>query len=426
MHQNMVGPLDGITILDFTWVLAGPFATRQLRDLGAEVLKVEVYKKGATERSFVYRVSKEGVEQSSYSINVNRGKKSLCINLKTPQGMKLIHELIKKSDVVISNFAFGVMDRLKLDYQSIKKIKQNIICCTISGFGSWGPYSHRPGYDIIAQAASGWTAQMDPTSQAPVGIGDMNASMHAITAILSALLHRQKTNQGQNIDISLMDCLFAMHENSLPGYLITSAIGKPVIPPRVGRYLPGHAPYGVYRGKNGDVVIALTSDSPVRWAALLDVLGQYPEPIRDSRFSNLVTRGLPENCQIVHQAVADWVMSLDSVEEAERMLDKAGIPGMRTRSIVELADNDPHIKAREMMVEIEQPFIGPMKMYGSPFKFSETPSFPRGYSPFLGEHNRQVLSEMLGLDPKEIDALYTDDVLYHEPCVDRFKKNNDL
>jgi len=414
------GPLQGITVLDFTWVLAGPFATKQLRDLGAEVLKVEVYKTGANERGFVYRVSNEGVEQSSYSINVNRGKKSLCINLKNPQGMKLIHELIKRSDIVISNFAVGVMNRLNLDYESVKKIKKDIIYCMISGFGSWGPYSHKPGYDIIAQAASGWTAQMDPISQAPVGIGDMNAAMHAITAILSAFVHREKTGQGQSIDISLMDCLFAMHENSLPWYFITSAIGTPVTPPRVGRYLPGHAPFGIYEGKNGYVAVALTTDA--RWPALLEVLGPFAEPIRDSRFSTLVTRGLPENCCVVHQAIADWVMSLDSVEEAEHILDKAGIPGMRARSIVELADIDPQIKAREMMVEIEQPFIGPMKMYGSPFKFSETPSFPRGYSPFLGEHNRQVLSEVLGLNQTEIDDLYTADVLYHEPCVDRLNK----
>ncbi|MFH1081284.1 MAG: CoA transferase [Pseudomonadota bacterium] len=420
MNKNTAGPLDGITVLDFTWVLAGPFATKQMRDLGAEVLKVEVFKKGATERSFVYRVTNEGVEQSSYSINVNRGKKSLCINLKTPKGMKLIHELIKKSDIIIQNFAPGVMDRLTLDYESVKKIREDIIYCSVSGFGNGGPYSHKPGYDIIAQAASGWTAQTDPTSQAPVGIGDMNASMHAVTAILAALVHRQKTGQGQNIDISLMDCLFALHENSLPWYLITSAIGKPVMPPRIGRWHAGYAPYGIYTGKNGYVAVAMLTDA--RWPALLEIMGPFAEPLRAPSFDTVATRCTPENVNVVHQAIEAWAMSLDSVEEVERILDNADIPCMRARSVVELADIDPHIKAREMIVEIDQPFIGPMKMYGSPFKFSETPSFPRGYSPFLGEHNRQVLSEVLSLEQVEIDSLYEDEVLYHEPAVDRLNK----
>lgn len=421
MSKSTAGPLEGITVLDFTWVLAGPFATRQLRDLGAEILKVEVFKKGATERSFVYRVTHEGVEQSSYSINVNRGKKSLCINMKHPKGMALIHELIKKSDVVISNFAPGVMSRLKLDYESVKKIKEDIIYCAISGFGEGGPYSHKPGYDIIAQAASGWTAQTDPISQAPVGIGDMNAAIHAVMAILAAILYRQRTGKGQSIDISLVDCLFAMHENTLPWYLITSAVGAPVMPPRIGRLHAGYAPYGIYAGKDGHVAIAMLTDA--RWSALLDVMGPFARPLRDDpRFKTVATRCTPENCFFVHQALEDWVMSLDSVAEAERILDEAGVPCMRARTLVELAETDPQIKAREMMVTIEQPFIGPMKMYGSPMKFSETPAFPRGYSPFLGEHNSQVLQEVLDLDRAKIDALYKEDVLYHEPCVEKLKK----
>ena len=424
MSKNTTGPLDGITVLDFTWVLAGPTATKHLRDLGAEVLKVEVYKKGATERGFQTRVINEGVEQSSYSINVNRGKKSICIDLKKPKGMELIHKLIKKSDVIIQNFTTGVMERLKLDYESVIKIKEDLVYCSISGFGSWGPYSNKQGYDLTAQAASSWTGQTDPISQPPVGIGDMSASVHATTAIMAALLHRQKTGEGQNIDISLMDCLFVLHENTLPAYLLTSAVGKPVIPPRIGgRLLPFNAPYGIYQGKNGDIAIALTSDSPGRWSALLDAMALFGEPLKNNaRFDTIEARFSPENCPTVHNAVENWVLSVSSVEEVERILDKAGIPCMRVRSIVELADTDPQIKAREMMVEIDQPFIGPMKMYGSPFKFSKTPSFPRGHSPFLGEHNRQVLSEILGLGQIEIDELYTDNILYHEPAVDRLNK----
>ena len=166
MEQLKPGPLNGVTILDFTWVLAGPFATRIMGDMGAYIIKVERYKDGTNERHLPLRITHNGVTQSSYNLNCNRGKKSICINLKSPRGMKLIHELIKKSDVLIENFAPGVMDRLKLDYESVKKINEKIIYCSVSCFGHWGPYSHKPGYDMIAQGASGWTDQ----SISPQGI----------------------------------------------------------------------------------------------------------------------------------------------------------------------------------------------------------------------------------------------------------------
>lgn len=421
MDTTKKGPLDGVTVLDFTWVLAGPHATKCLRDLGAEVLKVEVFKTGGVERTYAHRAEKNGVLQCSFAINVHRGKKSLCINLKNPKGMALVHDLIRKSDVVIQNFAVGVIERLKLDYETVKKIKEDIIYCSISAFGSEGPYSHKPGYDIIGQSASGWIGQTDPPIQAPLAVGDLMASVHAVPAIIAALLHRKKTGKGQYIDIGLVDCVFSLHENSLPWYLLSEAVGEPVIPPRVGKRQVGYAPYGIYEGKNGSVAIALLSDA--RWPALLDVLGSFGESLRnDSRFDTVAARCLPENSPFVHKAVEDWVMSVNSVEEVENILDKAGIPCMRARDVDELADIDPQIKAREMMVEIEQPFLGPIKMYGSPFKFSETPAFPRGYSPFLGEHNRQVLSEVLGLDQSAIDTLYQDEILYHEPAVDRLGK----
>lgn len=147
------GSLDGVTIIDFTWVLAGPHATKLLADMGATVIKIEPYEVGANERHLAHQTNHNGINQSSYSINVNRGKKSVCINLKTTQGMELICELIKKADILVENYAPGVMDRLGLDYDSVKQIKEDIIYCSISCFGHWGPYSHKPGYDLIAQVA---------------------------------------------------------------------------------------------------------------------------------------------------------------------------------------------------------------------------------------------------------------------------------
>ena len=153
------GCLDGVIVIDFTWVLAGPHATKLLADMGATIIKIEPYEVGANERHLALQKSHDGVTQSSYSINVNRWKKSLCINLKNPQGMELVSDLIRKADIVIENYAPGVMDRLGLDYESVKKIKNDIIYCSVSCFGHWGPYSHKTGYDMIAQLASGWTTQ---------------------------------------------------------------------------------------------------------------------------------------------------------------------------------------------------------------------------------------------------------------------------
>ncbi|MDP2852907.1 MAG: CoA transferase [Smithellaceae bacterium] len=418
MKETKPGPLAKYTILDFTWVLAGPHATKMFTDLGANVIKVEQYQAGANERWLPMRVDHDGVTQSSYSINVNRGKKSICVNLKSNEGMELIRELIQKSDVLIENFSPEVMGRLNLDYESVKKIKKDIVYCSISCFGHWGPYSHKPGYDIIAQSASGWIAQSKPNIMAPVSIGDMNASMYACTAILSALLFREQTGTGQNIDISMMDCLFGLHENTLPWYMISEAIGVPKEPMQVGAKHPGYSPYGIYQGKNGSIAIALLTEA--RWPALVKAMGEDFCWLKDDpRFKTVSLRCTTDNAPLLHETLEKWVMTLPTVEEAEKILEEAGIPCMRVRTLVELATKDPQIKAREMISRVYQPFIGPMMMYGCPLKMSETSGCIRGYAPLLGEHNREVLQKMLGRSDESIDKLYQEGVLYHEEAINR-------
>jgi crotonobetainyl-CoA:carnitine CoA-transferase CaiB-like acyl-CoA transferase len=418
MKELKQGPLSDVNILDFTWVLAGPHATKTFADMGANVIKVEAYKTGAIERYTPLMLTNDGVTQSSYSINVNRGKKSLCINLKSTQGLEIIRELIKRCDIIVENFAPGVMDRLALDYESCRKIKENIIYCSISSFGHWGPYSHKPGYDMIAQGASGWTSQSDPEIIAPVSIGDTTASMHACTAILAAVYHREKTGKGQNIDISMMDCLFSLHENTLPWYMISEVVGEPVMPPKIGTTHPGYAPYGIYKGKNGSITIACITEN--RWNALMNLMGpEYAWLKDDPRCGDVASRCSFENAPVIHKAVEEWIMSFPSVEEAERVLDEAGIPSLRVRSLVELATKDPQIKAREMMPRVYQPFLGSMMMYGSPLKMSETPCGIRRYAPFVGEHNKEILQDFLGYKNEYIDALYEENVLYREEAVGR-------
>jgi crotonobetainyl-CoA:carnitine CoA-transferase CaiB-like acyl-CoA transferase len=416
MKTPKPGPLSHLNVLDFTWVLAGPHASKTLADMGANVIKIEHFKKGTNERHQALQVEKNGITQCSYHLHLNRGKKSLCINLKHPKGISLIHGLIKKSDIVIENFAPGVMERLHLDYESVKKIRPDIIYCSISAWGHWGPNTHKPGYDAIAQAASGWIGLTSTHVGAPVAIGDTTASMHACTAMLAALVHRMGTGQGQNIDISLVDCLFSVHETSFPSYWISEAAGVDFTTPLTTKQSPTSSPYGVYTGKNGSISIALLSDN--RWPELVDLMGPGYEWLKtDHRTVDLAARCKSENVRLVHDALDAWVMSQDSVEEAERKLEETGIPCCRVKSIKELATTDPHIGAREMRLTMDQPFLGPVKMYGSPLKFSETPATIRGYAPFLGEHNREVLSTVLGYSEAEIETLYQEDVIYEAPEV---------
>jgi len=226
------------------------------------------------------------------------------------------------------------------------------------------------------------------------------------------------TGQGQNIGISLVDCLFSVHETSFPAYWISEAVGKPFIMPRTSKQSPTSSPYGVYTGKNGSISIALLSDN--RWPELVDLMGPGYEWLKtDPRTVDLAARCKSENVRLVHDALDAWVMTQDSVEEAERKLEEIGMPCCRVKSIEELATTDPHIGAREMRLTVDQPFLGPVKMYGSPLKFSETPAGIRGYAPFLGEHNREVLMTELGYSEEEIEALYNEDVLYQAPEVEK-------
>ena len=418
MESMKPGPLSNVNILDFTWVLAGPHATKTLADMGAHVFKIEHFKNGTTERHQALRVEKDGITQSSYHLNLNRGKKSLCINLKHPRGIELIHGLIEKCDVLVENFAPGVMDKLQLDYESVRKIKPDIIYCSISAWGHWGPNGRKPGYDAIAQAASGWVGVAEDHRPAPIAIGDTTAAMHACTAIASALYHRAVSGQGQNIDIALVDCLFTLQDTSFPSFWISEAAGQePFIMPSVGKKSTTSSPYGIFQGKNGSIAIALLSQN--RWFDLVDVMGEeYAWLKTDPRTVDVAARCKSENVPLVHDAIEAWVMAQDSVDEAERKLEEADLPACRVKSVPELAMTDPHLAARGMRQEMFQPFLGTVKMYGCPLKFSATPAGIRGYAPFLGEHNRSVLASVLGYTESQIDELYDNDVLYQAPEVE--------
>ena len=408
------GALAGLRVLDFTWVYAGPFATRQLADLGAEVIKVDRYKIGAIERHYFLEIEAEGVRQSSYATSLNRGKKSLCIDIRSRKGRDIMLELVRKSDVLIENMSPGTMEKCGLGYDDVKRVNSGIIYCSISCFGQYGPYSNEPGFDIIAQAASGWIGQADPPNQAPLAIGDCTAGIHATTAILAALYYREKTGVGQYIDISMTDCLFHLHEANPPAYLFSK---RQVLPKPVGRWHSTYSPYAVLKGRDGFIAVgAITQDL---WLLLVKAMGkEYEWLFSDPRTERLERRLTAENAPFVHQTIEDWLMKFDSVKDAERVLKDAGVPCMRIKSWTEVVD-DPHTKAREMVVKMEQPFLGEIEAYGSPFKMSATFSGVRGHAPLIGEHNDEILCTLLDYSHKEIEALYTNEVIYKEEAVDR-------
>ncbi|MGA8848281.1 MAG: CoA transferase [Dehalococcoidia bacterium] len=414
MSDHKPGALNGLLVLDFTWVYAGPFASRQLVDLGAEVIKVERYKLGAIERHYYLELERNGVRQSSYSTFLNRGKKSLCIDIKTEEGRNIILNLAKKADVLLENLSPGAMSELCLGYEDVKRVNPKIIYCSICCFGQYGPYSHEPGFDIIAQAASGWIGQADPNNQAPVAIGDCNAGIHSVAAILAALYYREKTDIGQYIDISMTDCLFHLHEANPPAYLFSN---REISPKPIARWHSTYAPYGILKAPDGFIAIAAITEDI--WKILVKLMGnEYEWLLTDPRTCRLEARLTAENAPFIHQLLEDWLAKFDSVHDAEHLLKEAGVPCMRVKTFTEIVD-DPHIRAREMIVKMKQPFVGEVETYGSPFKMSATSAGVRGYAPLLGEHNRQILSSMLGYSDEQVNALYEDGVLYKESAVDK-------
>lgn len=414
------GCLDGVTVLDFTWVLAGPHATRLLADMGATVIKIEPYKVGANERHLLLIKTVNDVEQSSYSINVNRGKKSVSLDLKKPEAKEIVAGLIQKADVLIENYTPGAMERLGFGYESVKKLKEDIIYCSISCFGHWGPYSNRPGYDIIAQAAAGVSSMYEVPQGSPISAGDIMAGMNAAVAILGALYAKRVHGYGQNIDISMVDSLLAINENYLPWYTMSQAVGETINTPPLGRYYRDYAPFGIYEGKDGRVNIACLEEQ--RWPALVKVMGdEYAWLMDDPRAKDVSTRC--SNATWLNQVIDEWVMSLDSVHEVERRLTEAGVACQRVLSIPELVNTDPHVRDRDMIVDVEQPFLGAIKLCNSAIKMSETPSCLRGRGPLLGEHTDEVLMDLLGLSTERITDLHHNGIIYHEPAVERLKES---
>ena len=387
------GPLQGIKVIDLTRVLAGPFATQSLGDLGAEVLKIEPPGGGDETRRFPPFLDGEG----HYFLGINRNKKSLVVDLQQEAGKEILRKLVAQADILVENYRPGVMDRLGLGYAVLAEINPRLIYCAISGFGLSGPLREKPSFDIVTQALSGALSINGERGHMPIKLaiplGDMVGGVFGPMAILAALHERHQTGKGRLIDISLYDGLIGML-----GYFAQLAFITGEDPPTMGSSHPNIVPYGSFPASDGSIIIAVLSES--FWGKLCEAL-ERPELATDPRFATPTLRR--ERRDEVDQLISD-VTRTRTVAEWEKRLTAADVPHAPVLGVT-AALAHPHALAREMVVEAEHATIGKIKVVGRPIKFPGAKQPPVTAPPTLGQHTEQVLHEELGYSEAEIAAL---------------------
>jgi crotonobetainyl-CoA:carnitine CoA-transferase CaiB-like acyl-CoA transferase len=386
-------PLDDLYVVDLSRILSGPVCTMLMADMGAEVIKVEPPPSGDDSRQwgppFIGGIS-------TYFLSVNRNKKSLGLNLKTEAGRRILWKLIERADVVIENFRPGVLDKLGFGYDAVAKANSRAIYCSISGFGQTGPYRDRPGYDVIAQGESGMmdlTGFPDgPPAKLGASLADVVAGLYAFNGICLALLARHRTGKGQLVDISLLDGMVSTLTYHALIYLSTGRSPK-----RAGTRHPSIVPYESFQAKDGFVNIAVTNQK--QWENFCEVLG-LPAMAHDERFESMKARLANYN---ELRPIIDRVVSMMTRAEVMNALSEVGIPAGPINTVGEILQ-DPHMHAREMVLELTHPEYGPLKTLGIPIKLSDTPGGVEKAPPKFGEHNAEVL-QSLGYAENDISNL---------------------
>ena len=392
----------GLKVLDFGSNAAAPSATAMLADFGANVFKIERPGLGDDNRSYGPFI--EG--HSLLAMWFNRSKKSLAMDMKHPKAKELVMQLAKEADVVVESFRPGVIAKMGFSYDDIVKINPNVIMCSVSAFGQYGPYAQKAGYDLMAQAMSGIMSLSGPVEGPPcrvgTAIGDFCGGFHAFAAISAALYHRERTGEGQYIDISLLDGLMVANE-----YCDMAFNGFEV--KRTGNHHTTIAPFGLFEGNDGSLMIG-TVGEPL-WRKLCALMGTE-HLLEDPGFANSGLRS--ERTDILTPIVEKWLKSFPTIEEARKVLDDNGIPCGKVNSLLDLMD-DPQIRAREMIVDLQVPYISQktVKARGNYLKFSKTKPEMRPV-PNLGEHTEEVLRSELGLSKEAIEQLAAEGV-FGEP-----------
>ena len=390
----MPQPLENITVLDLSRVLAGPFATMMLADMGAEVIKVEEPTAGDDTR----RWGPPFVDgESAYYLSVNRNKKSLTVNLRHPDGAALVRRLAQAADVFVENFRPGALVRLGLGYEDLRRLNPRLVYCSISGFGQTGPDSRRPGYDLVIQGEGGvmsLTGFPDgPPTKVGISFADMVAGLYAVQGILLALRVAERTGKGQHVDISLLDCQVALLTFQAQSYFMTG-----MNPTRIGNDHPMITPYETFPTADGFVNIAVGNES--QWCRFCEAIGRA-DLARDPRFASVRLR--VENREqlkpllvavLRQRATAAWLS----------VLSQAEIVCGPVKTVAEVL-RDPQVLARGMVAQFDHPKIGPTRVCGLPIKLSETPGAVRSAPPSLGEHSEEILSRGLGMSSWQIREL---------------------
>ena len=407
----MTGPLDGIQVLDLTRILAGPFATMRMGDMGATVTKVELPGQGDDTRAF----GPPFVEgESAYFLSINRNKKSLTLNLRSDKGKEVLTKLIERSDVIMENFRPGTLARLGFPYEKIQQINPKIIYCAISGYGHTGPRGTDPSYDLMVQGESGLMditgSREGPPTKVGISLADVTGGLAAVEGVLLALLHRGKTGRGQKVDISLLDSLISLFTYQTQGYFVTGRS-----PQRMGNLHPTIAPYESFRTKDSYFNLGVANDG--FWRALLQTVRAAVErtdgtltalldTLDDQRFSTNAYR--VEHREEL-QSVLNRLFPTLTTDEWLKLLGKAGIPAGRINAVSDVLESDL-AQARDMVPETEHPKVGRMRMVGIPIKLSDSPGEVRLPPPLLGEHTDEVLTD-LGYSREAVQKMSDDGVI---------------
>lgn len=396
----MSKPLEGVRVLDLSRVLAGPFCTMILSDLGAEIIKVEL--PGAGDDSRAFGPFRNG--QSLYFVNVNRGKQSVAIDLKSEAGRRLLVDLAKECDVLVENYRPGTMEKLGIGWDVLKAANQRLIYAAVSGFGHTGPDSGRPAYDILVQAMggvmsiTGWPDS--PPTRVGLSLGDITAAIYCAAGVNAALFQRQKTGKGQKVDVSMLDCQLSILENALVRYQVDGRSPSPL-----GTRHPTITPFQAFRASDGWFVIAVGNDA--LWKKFCDATNRG-DLLADARFATNVERT---------RHYADLTPELERMFETKdhgewlALLEKAGVPSAPVNAVKDVMA-DRQLAARNMFVTVEDERAGTVTIPGNPIKMDSVPESPtRPAAPSIGEHTDRVLRDLLGLDEAAIASLRAREVV---------------
>ncbi|EFP65892.1 Formyl-coenzyme A transferase [Ralstonia pickettii] len=400
-----MGALSHLRVLDLTRVLAGPWCAQNLADFGADVIKVERPGAGDDTRTWGPPWLKDeagnNTAEAAYYLAANRNKRSITVDISTPEGQDIVRQLAAHADVVLENYKVGQLKKYGLDYASLKAVKPDLVYCSITGFGQTGPYAPRAGYDFIVQGMGGFmslTGERDDLpgggpQKAGVAISDLMTGMYATVAVLAALAHRDRTGEGQYIDMALLDVQVAMLANMNTNYLASGEAPK-----RWGNAHPNIVPYQTFQAANGWIIVAVGNDGQFR--RFVDA-GGMPELADDPRFATNPQR--VANRDVLVPILAEMVKRFGKGEWIDK-LEAAGVPCGPINSLDEVFDNE-QVQARGLRVDLPHPSAGTVKLVGSPVKMSATPPKAASHPPLLGEHTGAVLRDVLNLSADQVDSL---------------------